>query len=319
MTDPSDAVLALYLSEDELEHVVLQPVLCGVVVVVLLKPCAEVHDRMYQSIPKTLSRTTEDAGGIAEASFWRVPLAAARTDESRLLSIPEVFLHKREQPAEPTQAPAAAPANQPAKAAPTSAAASARVTIDGAPPAAARSAKRIAVVPQQPGLVPWRSVDGNARLLLDVNPGATPAAHPDPAALLEEVGLADFAERLPHELSGGMQQRVALVRAVALGAPVMLMDEPFASLDEITRTEMRALLARLLALHPATVLLVTHSIPEAVALSDRVLVVGPRPARITADVTIDLARPRPADVEDDPAFVAHCGELRRRLHEAMGR
>lgn len=193
------------------------------------------------------------------------------------------------------------------------------VSIDGAPPARARATKRIAVVPQQPGLVPWRTVDGNARLLLDINPGATPAAHPDPAALLEEVGLAAFADRLPHELSGGMQQRVALVRAVALGAPLMLMDEPFASLDEITRTEMRSLLARLLVHHPATVLLVTHSIPEAVTLSDRVLVVGPRPARLTADVTIDLARPRAADVEDDPAFVAHCVELRRRLHEAMGR
>jgi NitT/TauT family transport system ATP-binding protein len=193
------------------------------------------------------------------------------------------------------------------------------VTIDRRAPAAARAAKRVAIVPQQPGLVPWRTVAGNARLLLDINPGATPAAHPDPTALLGEVGLADFADRLPHELSGGMQQRVALVRAFALGAPLMLMDEPFASLDEITRTEMRSLLARLLVRHPATVVLVTHSIPEAVALSDRVLVVGPRPTGIAADVTIDLARPRAGAVEDDPTFVAHCSELRRQLHEAMRR
>lgn len=193
------------------------------------------------------------------------------------------------------------------------------IMIDGRAPAAARAAKRIAVVPQQPGLVPWRTVVGNARLLLDINPAATPSTHPDPMVLLDEVGLGAFVDRLPHELSGGMQQRVALVRAFALGAPLMVMDEPFAALDEITRHEMRALLGRLLDRYPATVLLVTHSIPEAVALSDRVLVVGPRPARIVSDVTIDLGRPRPADIDDDPTFVRHSAELRRRLREAMGR
>jgi NitT/TauT family transport system ATP-binding protein len=193
------------------------------------------------------------------------------------------------------------------------------VSIDGAPPAEARASKRIAVVPQHPGLVPWRTVASNARLLLDINHRATPDHHPDPTELLDEVGLGAFADRLPHELSGGMQQRVALVRAFALGAPLILMDEPFASLDEITRTEMRSLVARLLVRHPATVVLVTHSIPEAVALSDRVLVVGPRPARLTADVAVDLARPRTTETEDSPDFHTRCAEVRRQLREAMQR
>lgn len=193
------------------------------------------------------------------------------------------------------------------------------VSIDGADPADARRAKRIAVVPQQPGLLAWRTVAQNARLLLDINRRNDPAAHPDPAELLTEVGLDGFADAYPHQLSGGMQQRVALVRGFALGAPVVLMDEPFAALDEITRAEMRALLARLLERHPATVVFVTHSIPEAVYLSDRVLVCSPRPAALIADIAVDLARPRPDDVEDSPEFAATCTELRHRLRDGMQR
>jgi NitT/TauT family transport system ATP-binding protein len=175
------------------------------------------------------------------------------------------------------------------------------------------------MVPQQPGLLPWRDVEANARLLLDVNPRTNPVGHPEPRDLLTEVGLAGFLDSFPHQLSGGMQQRVALVRGFALGAPLVLMDEPFAALDEITRSEMRVLLARLLQRHPATVVFVTHSIAEAVHLSDRVLVCSPRPARIVADIDVPLPRPRPADIEDDPAFVAVSGEVRHRLHEGMNR
>jgi NitT/TauT family transport system ATP-binding protein len=116
-----------------------------------------------------------------------------------------------------------------------------------------------------------------------------------------------------------MQQRVALVRGFALGAPLVLMDEPFAALDEITRAEMRELLARLLQQHPATVLFVTHSITEAVHLSDRVLVFSPRPATIVADIAVPMPRPRPSDPEDDPEFIALCAEVRHRLHQGMGR
>ncbi|MEX0846889.1 MAG: ABC transporter ATP-binding protein [Ilumatobacteraceae bacterium] len=190
-------------------------------------------------------------------------------------------------------------------------------TVDGASPAALRRDKRLAVVPQQPGLLPWRTVEANASLLLDVDRGRNPASHPDPRELLAEVGLDEFAARHPHQLSGGMQQRVALVRGFSLGAPLVLMDEPFAALDEITRAEMRGLLARMLQRHPATVLFVTHSITEAVFLSDRVLVTSPRPATVVADVTITLARPRTDDLEDTPEFVRLCSELRHHLRRAM--
>ena len=192
-----------------------------------------------------------------------------------------------------------------------------RATIDGAPPSDARDRKRIAVVPQQPGLLPWRTVTGNARLLLDVNRRATTGSPPDPLELLTEVGLSDFLGAYPHELSGGMQQRVALVRAFALGAPLVLMDEPFAALDEITRAEMRDLLARMLERRSATVVFVTHSISEAVYLSDRVLVCSPRPATIVADVSIPLGQRRTPDIEDGAEFAELCATLRRALRSAM--
>lgn len=172
-------------------------------------------------------------------------------------------------------------------------------------------------MPQQPGLLPWRTVDENASLLLDLDRRRNPASHPDPMELLAEVGLEEFAARHPHELSGGMQQRVALVRGFSLGAPLVLMDEPFAALDEITRAEMRTLLARMLQRHPATVLFVTHSITEAVFLSDRVLVSSPRPATVVADVPIALPRPRTEDLEDTPEFARLCTRLRQHLREAM--
>ena len=191
------------------------------------------------------------------------------------------------------------------------------VTVDGQAPATARSRKRVAMVPQQPGLLPWRTVRANARLLLDVNRASTPPDAADPTALLQEVGLGDFMDAYPHELSGGMQQRVALVRALALHAPLLVMDEPFAALDEITRAGMRVLLNQLVEGRGVTVFFITHSIAEAVALSDRVLVSSPRPARIVADITIDLPRPRAAAVEDDTRFVELCAEVRHALHGGM--
>ena len=188
------------------------------------------------------------------------------------------------------------------------------VELDGTPPAEARSRKRVAMVPQAPGLLPWRTVRANARLLLDVNTGANPTDTDDPDALLREVGLGDFLDAYPHELSGGMQQRVALVRALALHAPLLVMDEPFAALDEITRAEMRLLLTRLVEGRGATVLFITHSIAEAVALSDRVLVSSSRPSRVVADIEVDLPRPRGADVEDEPRFIELCARVRHALH-----
>ena len=194
---------------------------------------------------------------------------------------------------------------------------SGRITVDGDSPRAARSHKRVAMVPQQPALLPWRTVHENARLLLDVNRRANPVEATEPTVLLREVGLGDFLGAFPHELSGGMQQRVALVRALTLGAPLLVMDEPFAALDEITRSEMRTILNRLVEGRGVTVLFVTHSISEAVALSDRVLVCSPRPTSIVADIDIDLPRPRRSDVDDDPRFVELCSAVRHALHQGM--
>ncbi len=196
---------------------------------------------------------------------------------------------------------------------------SGRVVVDGRSPHDARAGKRIGFVPQSPALFPWRTVAANARLLLDVNRRQSKTRGPTTGELLDHVGLAPFADAYPHELSGGMQQRVALVRAVALGAPLMLMDEPFAALDEITRTDMRHLLTELCEPLATTVLFVTHSIPESVFLSDRVVVLSARPGRVVGVEQIDLPRPRHPELEDTPAFFAVETKLRALLHEGSGR
>lgn len=193
------------------------------------------------------------------------------------------------------------------------------ITVDGRSPAEARRAKRIGFVPQAPALLPWRTVDANAKVLRDLRPDANPVSLPDPAALLEQVGLTDFADAYPHELSGGMQQRVGLVRAFALGAPYLLMDEPFAALDEITRAEMRYLLAELCEPVNAAVLFVTHSIAESVFLSDRVVVLSSRPGHIVGSAQIGLPHPRVPETEDDPEFFEYERQLRQMLHTGAGR
>lgn len=192
------------------------------------------------------------------------------------------------------------------------------ITIDGDAPDVARRDKRIGFVPQAPALLPWRSVRANAQLLLDVNRGASksrPTSSVDD--LLDAVGLSEFADARPHELSGGMQQRVGLVRAFALDAPLLLMDEPFAALDELTRTEMRHLLTRLREPSGATVVFVTHSVSEAVYLSDRVAVLSHRPATLVDMHTIDLPRPRSAAMEDSEPFFRATVDLRRSLMSGL--
>ena len=193
------------------------------------------------------------------------------------------------------------------------------VTIDDTSPAAARSAKRIGFVPQSPALLPWRTVAANVRLLQEVNRAGNPHQVPDVEALLADVGLADFRDAYPHELSGGMQQRVALARAFAIGAPYLLMDEPFAALDEITRTDMRHLLARLCEPLNTAVMFVTHSLAEAVYLSDRVVVLSARPGHVVGVERIDLPHPRTPEMEDDADFFAAETRLRRLLHQGVGR
>ena len=177
----------------------------------------------------------------------------------------------------------------------------------------------IAMMFQRPALLPWRSVIDNVLLPVQIY-GWRKSAHRQRAHdLLALTGLTGFEKRLPHELSGGMQQRVALARAFALGAPYLLMDEPFAALDEITRADMRHLLARLCEPLNTAVLFVTHSLAEAVYLSDRVVVLSARPGQVVGIDRIDLPHPRTPDLEDDNEFFAAETRLRHLLHEGAGR
>jgi NitT/TauT family transport system ATP-binding protein len=148
----------------------------------------------------------------------------------------------------------------------------------------------VSVMFQRPALLPWRSVLANVLLPIEI---FGLGDHRDRAhALLDLVGLAGFEKRLPHELSGGMQQRVSLCRSLIQSPRVMLMDEPFSALDAITRTELSEELQRIQLELPRAVVFVTHSIDEAVLLADRIVVLSPRPGRIHKIVDVDLPRPR---------------------------
>lgn len=195
------------------------------------------------------------------------------------------------------------------------------VTVNGLDPDAARAAKQYGLVPQSPALVPWKTLAQNVRFLTGLHRGA--GSHPvmpdaEIDSLLTTVGLSGFSEAYPHELSGGMQQRASLVRAFALGAPILLMDEPFAALDEITRSDMRYLLLDLWTRVDTTVVFVTHSVTEAAILSDRVIVMAAGPGRIATERTIDLARPRTPDMEDSTDFHEIVRTLRSDLREHHG-
>jgi NitT/TauT family transport system ATP-binding protein len=193
------------------------------------------------------------------------------------------------------------------------------VEVAGQQPTSARKAKQYGLVPQTPALMPWATVERNVRFLssLDSNrrSDASSLSDDDIDELIDTVGLANFRTSYPHELSGGMQQRVSLVRGFALGAPILLMDEPFAALDEITRAEMRYLLLDLWQRTGTTVVFVTHSITEAVILSDRVVMMAARPGRIAAVEPISLGRPRLPEMEDAPEFHEHVRILRDHLQD----
>jgi NitT/TauT family transport system ATP-binding protein len=191
------------------------------------------------------------------------------------------------------------------------------VLIDGRPPRDAQRDKQIGFVFQDPALLPWRSVIENVRLPLQVNRRKDGAK--DPERVVELVGLATFRGYYPHQLSGGMQQRVALARSFVTSPSVLLMDEPFGALDEITRSAMRFELLRVWRSEAAgadcTVVFVTHSIAEAVLLSDRVMVMSPQPGRIAASLQIDLPRPRDEALEEAPEFTDYARRLRGLLRE----
>ncbi len=192
--------------------------------------------------------------------------------------------------------------------------------VHGEAPASARRQHEIGFVFQDPALLPWRSVLANVRLPLEIDGVRRTRILPDPEALLDLMGLAGFRDYYPHQLSGGMQQRVALARALAFDPSLLLMDEPFGALDEITRSAMRYELLRLWnTVGPAgrkTVLFVTHSITESLVLSDRVIVLSGRPGHIVADLDIELARPRTQEIERSPAFLDYSDYLRGMLSQA---
>jgi NitT/TauT family transport system ATP-binding protein len=178
---------------------------------------------------------------------------------------------------------------------------SGRVLIDAQPPDAAQRRKQIGFVFQDASLLPWRSVIDNVRVPLQVNRQRATGPLSEPERLLNLVGLSAFRDYHPHQLSGGMQQRVALARALVTAPSLLLMDEPFGALDEITRSAMRYELLRVwrseAAERSCTVIFVTHSINEAVLLSDRVIVLSPRPGSIVSVLDVDLPcarRPRPS-------------------------
>ena len=157
------------------------------------------------------------------------------------------------------------------------------------------------LMPQRDLLLPWLSALDNAALALRIA-GLSRARARDRAALLfAELGLEGFEQAQPHELSGGMRQRVAFLRTLLAGKPVLCLDEPFGALDAITRGEMQGWLAGTLAREPRTVVLVTHDVEEAILLADRVTVLSPRPGRVVAQLELELARPRS---RTDPAVLA---------------
>ncbi|GAA1959704.1 ABC transporter ATP-binding protein [Agromyces allii] len=202
------------------------------------------------------------------------------------------------------------------------------ITVFGKTPTQARLDQEYGIAFQQAGLLPWRTVAANVALPLELHGVASAPRKAKVEELLDMVGLADFADRYPDQLSGGMQQRVAIARSLAEQPRLLLMDEPFGALDEMTREKMQSDLVRISAETGAAVVFVTHSIPEAVFLSDRVVVMSPRPGRIREIVPMRLGASNAATTDaaaraartdglrEDRSFFEMVTAVREALHGA---
>jgi NitT/TauT family transport system ATP-binding protein len=187
-----------------------------------------------------------------------------------------------------------------------------RIEIYGVPVTEPRD--EIGIVFQRPTLLPWFDVLGNVTFPMRHKFGRVSSAERTRALeLLALVGLEDFAAKRIDELSGGMQQRVAIARALLLDPDILLMDEPFSALDALTRDEMSLELLRIWTERPKTVLFITHSIPEALLLSDRVIVMTARPGRVREEIVVPMARPRSLETLSDPAFNTLANHIRGQL------
>ena len=188
--------------------------------------------------------------------------------------------------------------------------------LGGLTPAEARAERRFALVSQSAVMLPWRKVLGNVELGLEVAKVAPAERRRRAQEAIEMVGLKGFEKAYPFELSGGMKQRAALARALTLRPSYLFMDEPFGALDEMTRDRLNFELLRILEETKATLLLVTHSIGEAVVLSDTVVVMSPRPGRITRRIAVDFGHSRDPTIRDDPRFARLESEVRHALNDS---
>jgi NitT/TauT family transport system ATP-binding protein len=190
------------------------------------------------------------------------------------------------------------------------------ITVNGKPAKKARLEQDYGMAFQQAGLFDWRSVVKNIELPLEVKGWDRAKRRARALEMLELVKLPEFAHHHPWQLSGGMQQRIAIARALAAHPPLLLMDEPFGALDEMTREHMQAELLRICAETGTTVIFVTHSIPEAVYLSSRVVVMSPRPGRITEIIDIPLGSARDEQTREASEFYGKITEVREALRGA---
>ncbi|MEP0961814.1 MAG: ABC transporter ATP-binding protein [Roseobacter sp.] len=187
------------------------------------------------------------------------------------------------------------------------------ISVNGMTPDEARRARAYGYVFQAAGLYPWRTIGGNIRLPLEIMGFSKVEQSERVARVLDLVDLEGFDRKFPWQLSGGMQQRASIARALAFDADILLMDEPFGALDEIVRDHLNEQLLNLWARTEKTIGFVTHSIPEAVYLSTKIVVMSPRPGRISDVIESPLPKERPLDIRDSPEFI----EIAHRVRDGL--